>query len=119
MGPDDPSPDKSPETEGAGQDTFAPESLMLGELSQPSGARITAAPPPSRPPAYFSVEDLAPGTEIGGRYVVQSKLGQGGMAAVYRVKHTQLDNDFAIKLVSVSSFRLRDRLMQEGRLQAW
>ncbi len=52
------------------------------------------------------------------RYEVQALLGQGGMAAVYRVRHTQLEVDRALKVVTVGHPGLRQRLLLEGRVQA-
>ena len=53
-----------------------------------------------------------------GRYTVQSLLGTGGMAEVYRVRHAQLGTDLALKVLSSDSPRQRERLMREGRAQA-
>lgn len=40
--------------------------------------------------------ELTPGTVID-RYTVDDRLGEGGMATVYRVRHTQLGSRHAIK----------------------
>ncbi len=60
---------------------------------------------------------LEPGQEID-RYVVDSVLGQGGMAVVYKVKHKRLGSWHALKLLTMSSNSIRERLVQEGRVQA-
>ena len=37
---------------------------------------------------------------IGGRYAIEGRLGEGGMGLVYRVRHTQLAKQFALKVIS-------------------
>lgn len=45
-------------------------------------------------------------------------LGEGGMAVVYRVRHQQLDTRHALKILTVPSRKIQDRLIQEGKVQA-
>ncbi len=52
------------------------------------------------------------------RYEVVRFLGQGGMAAVYLVQHRTLGTRHALKVLTVSNSVIRDRLIDEGRLQA-
>ena len=52
------------------------------------------------------------------RWRVEAEIGRGGMARVYRVRHTTLDRVMALKVLSVQSAELRERLLREGRLQA-
>jgi serine/threonine-protein kinase len=52
------------------------------------------------------------------RYRVESVLGEGGVAVVYRVRHTSLGTLHALKVLELDHPRLRERLLQEGRLQA-
>jgi serine/threonine-protein kinase len=61
--------------------------------------------------------DLSSGQVIG-QYRVESVLGQGGMAIVYRVRHEQLGSEHALKVLTVTSKSIRARLLQEGRVQA-
>ncbi len=60
---------------------------------------------------------IVPGTVID-RWRVEAEIGRGGMARVYRVRHTTLDRVMALKVLSVQSAELRERLLREGRLQA-
>lgn len=60
---------------------------------------------------------LSPGDQVE-RYVVEALLGRGAMAAVYRVRHRTLRTLHALKVLTLSSERVRDRLIQEGQVQA-
>jgi hypothetical protein len=53
-----------------------------------------------------------------GRYEVLDRVGQGGLASVYRVRHVELGSIFALKLLEVHRPQLRARLLEEGRAQA-
>jgi serine/threonine protein kinase len=59
---------------------------------------------------------FAPGTVLD-RYVVEGVLGQGGMAMVYRVRHVQLGTIHALKVLHAPNPGVRDRFLQEGRVQ--
>ena len=58
--------------------------------------------------------DLDTGTVVD-RYTVQSILGEGGMAVVYLCRHNQLGTMHALKVLTMSSRAIRERLVQEGR----
>ena len=60
---------------------------------------------------------LEPGREVD-RYVVQGLLGEGGMAEVYRVRHATLGTLHALKVLTIRSRSVRERLVLEGRVQA-
>jgi serine/threonine protein kinase len=63
---------------------------------------------------------LEPGTEVGG-YEVLDRLGSGGMASVWRVKHQVLGSTHALKVLRpdlVANAGIRQRFLDEGRLQA-
>ena len=60
---------------------------------------------------------LTPGQSVE-RYTVESVIGQGGMAVVYRVRHNQLGSFHALKILTVPKPNIRERLLQEGRAQA-
>src|SRR6185436_4732231 len=59
---------------------------------------------------------MKPGTRID-RYEVEGTLGSGGMAVVYAVKHVVLGTHHALKVLTIQSQSLRERLLREGRLQ--
>jgi serine/threonine protein kinase len=52
------------------------------------------------------------------RYTVHRELGRGGMAVVYLVQHNTLETLHALKVLTVGSHKIRDRLIQEGKVQA-
>lgn len=58
------------------------------------------------------------GAIIDDRYLVESKLGEGGLATVYLVRHRRLGTPYALKLLRQDSPTIRRRLMREGELQA-
>lgn len=60
---------------------------------------------------------IRPGTVID-RYAFESVLGRGGMAVVFRARHTTLGTPCAIKVLTVGGEALKQRLVQEGRIQA-
>ncbi|MBT3222155.1 MAG: serine/threonine protein kinase [Proteobacteria bacterium] len=52
------------------------------------------------------------------RYTIEAVLGQGGMAVVYRVRHTQLGSSHAMKVLQIPTAPIRERLLNEGRVQS-
>jgi predicted Ser/Thr protein kinase len=63
---------------------------------------------------------LAPGTSVAG-YEVDSVLGQGGMAVVYRATQRSLKRTVALKLLApelTGDTEFRERFEREGQLQA-
>jgi serine/threonine-protein kinase len=52
------------------------------------------------------------------RYKIEALIGQGGMAAVYRVRHCQLDSEHALKVLFITAPQIYQRLIREGRVQA-
>ena len=60
---------------------------------------------------------VGPGTVVD-RYVLDAVIGRGGMAVVYRAHHAQLGTPCAIKILMVPDATVRQRLVQEGRIQA-
>ncbi|MCA9493822.1 MAG: serine/threonine protein kinase, partial [Myxococcales bacterium] len=66
---------------------------------------------------HSSPEGLRSGDVIA-QYTVESLLGQGGMAVVYKVRHNTLESHHAMKLLTVQGRSISQRLVQEGRVQA-
>lgn len=60
--------------------------------------------------------ELRTGTVVG-RYVVEGRVGSGGVAVVYKVREVELDTAHALKLLSISSADVRARLRREGEIQ--
>ena len=52
------------------------------------------------------------------RYIVESVLGEGGMATVYQVRHQTLGSLHALKVLHVEGRGITERLLAEGRVQA-
>ncbi len=61
---------------------------------------------------------LEEGTLVDHRYAVETQIGRGGMAAVYRVRHVHLQTQHALKVLTISHGSVQARLMQEGMAQA-
>jgi len=51
------------------------------------------------------------------RYVVETLLGEGGVASVYRVRHRALDSRHALKVLHTLGSDITERLLAEGRVQ--
>jgi serine/threonine protein kinase len=62
--------------------------------------------------------EVSSGEIVGGRYLVEAALGSGGMAQVWRVRHTELDTLHALKVLHNTAPEIRERLVGEGRIQA-
>ena len=60
---------------------------------------------------------FAPGQQVE-RYEIEGLIGQGGLAEVYRVRHLELGNRAALKVLRRESAGIFHRTMREGRLQA-
>ena len=62
---------------------------------------------------------LEQGTRVLDRYIVESKLGEGGMGSVYRATHDRLGLTVVLKvLVDAGSADLADRFEREAKLMA-
>jgi serine/threonine protein kinase len=61
---------------------------------------------------------LEPGALLNGRYRLQTELGRGGMAVVYRGRDELLERDVAVKVVGKPELTAQDRerLLHEARL---
>lgn len=60
---------------------------------------------------------LAPGQRVD-RFTIVQLLGVGGMAAVYGARHSTLGTPHAVKVLTLEGGDVRERLVQEGKLQA-
>jgi tRNA A-37 threonylcarbamoyl transferase component Bud32 len=62
--------------------------------------------------------DARLGSTIGGRYVLESVVGEGGMATVYRATHKLVDRPCAVKILSGDALReptVAERFRREAR----
>ena len=65
--------------------------------------------------------DFSPGAQLGSYYRIEKQIGQGGMATVYRARHTVLDSRHAVKVLLphlAADREVRLRFLEEGRIQA-
>jgi predicted Ser/Thr protein kinase len=70
---------------------------------RPARAVPSRLPPTPRPPprsAAVRVDTAQYSSLIGDRYQITSRIGQGGMGKVYKVKHIHLSRTFALKIIS-------------------
>jgi len=59
------------------------------------------------------------GTVLGGRYTIESKIGDGAMGAVYRARHARIPRSFAVKVLHrhlVANPKLMTRFYREAEL---
>jgi tRNA A-37 threonylcarbamoyl transferase component Bud32 len=64
------------------------------------------------------IQDPLIGTTLGGRYLVQGVIGEGGMATVYRATHTMLERECAVKVMNpamASDPTVRERFRREAK----
>ncbi len=64
------------------------------------------------------LQDPRIGTTMGGRYQIEAVLGEGGMATVYRARHTLIDRPCAVKILNPALARdkmVRERFRREAR----
>src|SRR5512140_93869 len=87
-------------------------------MSRPEGdITLTAAERPAEP--ALPVPELAIGTTIG-RYLVERRLGAGGMGVVYAARDTELARDVALKIVRPRAEVgvMQERLRREAKAMA-
>ncbi|HMR05820.1 MAG TPA: serine/threonine-protein kinase [Polyangiaceae bacterium] len=64
------------------------------------------------------IQDPRIGTTLGGRYVIEGVLGEGGMATVYRATHRLVDRTCAVKIMSrafAGNEVIRERFRREAK----
>ena len=106
--------------------TPGPVAAVAPALTIPGRPAATPAPitdPPSAPPGH-ATSYLPPATDpmlgqvLAGRYLIQRKLGEGGMGAVYLATHNLLEKHVALKVLHGEFARkpdLVERFMQEAK----
>ncbi|HTR51216.1 MAG TPA: serine/threonine-protein kinase [Kofleriaceae bacterium] len=102
------------------RDDTSPAALFAHAMDTPQRSALLRAPaepglamaaPPRNP------KDLAPGTKAS-EYVIEAKVGEGGMGAVYRAVHPAIGKVVAIKVMSGKLFDEPDamqRFLAEAR----
>ena len=65
-----------------------------------AGRPIPHTPRPPARSAAVRVDTAEYSSLIGDRYQILTRIGQGGMGKVYKVKHTHLSRTFALKIIS-------------------
>ena len=98
---------------------------QLAQHGTPAPAAGTPAPiDPARVSSNHPTSYLPPqvdpllGQTLAGRYLIQKKLGEGGMGAVYLATHNLLDKQVALKILHSEFSRKQDlveRFMQEAK----
>ena len=89
-----------------------------GETTRQTDHPAAAVAAVSTPPAYVPPTDPLLGQVLAGRYLIQKKLGEGGMGAVYLAQHTVLEKAVALKVLHGEFARkpdLVERFMQEAK----
>ena len=86
----------------------------------PAPAKVSIAAPADAASREYEPL-LAPNTLVDNRYQILAPLGEGAMGSVYRVRHTGLNSDHALKLLNPDLARhpdIRNRFLAEGQIQA-
>jgi tetratricopeptide (TPR) repeat protein/predicted Ser/Thr protein kinase len=87
-------------------------------VSRPEGdTTLTAMDQPGEPPVPLA--ELGPGARIG-RYVIEKRLGAGGMGVVYAARDSELARDVALKIVRPRAEvdAMQARLRREAKAMA-
>ncbi len=97
-----------------------PPQPQPGPVQRVTPAATTAATasgaPHSMPASDVSFAALSPGTLLGSRYQIEKKIGEGGMASVYRARDVELDELIAIKVFQSDDPQFLSRFKQEVTL---
>src|SRR5207302_8165858 len=66
-------------------------------------AQVVADEQPQPAPARKAAEDFAVGATVADRYRLEQKIGQGGMASVFRAWDLELEEKVALKVFAVQT----------------
>lgn len=90
------------------------EGPTVASATPPPSYPRTATPGPSAPPRA-RLPTLAPGEVLAGRYRLDARIGQGGMASVFRAHDLELGEDVALKIFTrlVEDEQMVQRFKQE------
>jgi eukaryotic-like serine/threonine-protein kinase len=115
--------------------TFCPSTGLAirrdKSMNMPAAPAVAAPPPEPSPPARKAAHHSPPSTPpqrqqqrdlfgktIGGKYVVRSVLGEGGMGTVFEAEHITIGRSVAVKVLHPNQARKKDavrRFHQEAR----
>lgn len=65
--------------------------------------------------------DISPERIVGGRYVIEGSLGEGGMGRIFKIRHRDLGKVFALKIIHhdlAQKPHIRDAFYREARMAA-
>ncbi len=94
--------------------------VAAGSAPAPAGSRPGGASPgvsTSKLGASSAAKDNFIGQVLNGKYLIETKLGQGGFGAVYKGRHTKVGREVAIKVLHPEMARdqnLLQRFQREG-----
>jgi serine/threonine-protein kinase len=91
--------------------------VEIGDTAYSDGVSSEAAPPESGPAAGLPSGGASSllGQTLGGRYRVTSLIGSGGMGAVYRAEHLQLQKTVALKVLNAEMAAHREAALRFER----
>lgn len=94
---------------------------FVAQERAPVDARVAATTQGRVDPSYEArpaVTSFPAGTMIADRYVIEAKIGQGGMGQVYRAMQSSLGRPVALKLFHDMRATIRRRVLREARVAA-
>jgi serine/threonine protein kinase len=94
--------------------------IRSGSASLGGFCMASANPPPDAPPSVPPAHHYEAGDTIGGKYLLEEQVGEGGMGSVWRARNLSLEVVVAVKLVAGTTDLqlLRTRLVREARTAA-
>ncbi|HEY0195806.1 MAG TPA: protein kinase [Kofleriaceae bacterium] len=95
----------------------APVGVVAAPAMTPAPSSVDPHPTSFLPPAPPEVDVLL-GQTLAGRYIIDRKLGEGGMGAVYLATHNVLEKQVALKILHSELSRkpdLVERFIQEAK----